>query len=451
MKSPLPLLLLPLIAAWLSVVPVGAQETATPGQSAPAAIAVGEDAVSDAEISNRISTILAAVPDFGGVSFSVTGGVVSLTGSVPETAEAARIESIVSRVDGVVTVENSMVASSVVSERLTPGINRIEERLRHILALLPLLAIAVVVFLVIAGIGWVITGRLGLFDRIAPNAFIADIFRQILRIAFIFGGVVVALDLLGATALLGTLLGAAGIIGLAVGFGVRDTIENFVASVMLSVRQPFSPNDLVEIDGDQGHVIRLTSRATVLLSPEGNHVRIPNAIVFKSKIINFTREPQRRFEFELGVDAECDLSAAQATGLNAMQRLDFVLNDPEASAWIENVGDSSVQMRFTGWIDQRSTNFATARGEAIRITKAALEASGVTLPEPGYRLRIDREFRRAAPEVSRVPPAAAHAGLTTETASASAPRDDTIERKVDDERRADPDSDLLDPNAPTNG
>jgi hypothetical protein len=79
----------------------------------------------------------------------------------------------------------------------------------------------------------------------------------------------VDLDLLGVTAVLGSILGAAGINGLAIGIAVRDSVENFVASEMLSIRQPFEAFDLVEIDGDVGKVVRLTSRATVLISVDG--------------------------------------------------------------------------------------------------------------------------------------------------------------------------------------
>lgn len=431
-------------AALLLAAPLVAQEGETSPQAPEPPIAVGTNAVADGEISERIATILQAVPGFAEVSAAVSGGVVTLTGSVPEAASAERIENIVGRIEGVVTVENAIEASADVGERLTPGIGRVEERLRQTLALLPLLAIALAVLLAISALGWLLTRGRGLFDRIAPNAFIADIFRQIVRIVFVFAGIVVALDLVGATALLGTLLGAAGIIGLAVSFGVRDTIENFVASVMMSVRQPFSPNDLVEIDGQIGNVIRLTSRATVLLSPDGNHVRIPNAIVFKSLIVNYSREPQRRFQFDLGVDPACDLAAARDTGLAALRQLDFVLTDPEAAAWVERAGDSAIILTFTGWIDQRRTDFPTARGEAIRITKAALEASGVTLPEPGYRLRISRDTGPAEAPSERAPAS----GALPDARAAVAPKVDAIERKVEADRRAAPASDLLDPERP---
>ena len=86
-------------------------------------------------------------------------------------------------------------------------------------------------------------------------------------------------------------------VGLAVGFALRDLVENYIASLMLSLRQPFAPNDQVLIEGFEGRVVRLTSRATILMTLDGNHVRIPNAVVFKGTIVNLSHNPERRLRF----------------------------------------------------------------------------------------------------------------------------------------------------------
>jgi small-conductance mechanosensitive channel len=194
----------------------------------------------------------------------------------------------------------------------------------------------------------------------------------------------VALDILGATALLSTILGAAGIIGLALGFAVRDTVENFIASLLLSVRQPFRPNDTIEIGGDVGKVIRLTSRATILLSFDGNHIRIPNATVFKSRIINYTRNRERRFQFTMHLDGERDPAIAEQRGLDRLASLPFVLTQPSPSVWIDKVDDTGVTLCFSGWIDQHESQFDHARGEAMRLVKDALDnpaRKGAIAPE----------------------------------------------------------------------
>ena len=210
-----------------------------------------------------------------------------------------------------------------------------------------------------------------------------------MRVVFVIIGLIVALDLLEATALLGAFLGSAGVIGLAVGFAIRDTVDNYVSSIMLSIRQPFRANDHVVIGAFEGHVIRLTSRATILMTLDGNHLRVPNATVFKSEILNYTTNPQRRFSFVLGVDAEDDPAAAIATGLARLNELPFVLSEPAAAAHIEEVGDSNIVIRFLAWIDQTQTAFPKARTSAIAAVMQVLEAEGFGLPEPIYRLRFD--------------------------------------------------------------
>jgi small conductance mechanosensitive channel len=177
-------------------------------------------------------------------------------------------------------------------------------------------------------------------------------------------GVVLTLDMLNLTALLGTILGAAGIIGLAIGFAVRDTVENFIASIMLSIRQPFRPKDLVEIEGELGHVIRLTSRATILLSLDGNHIRLPNATVFKAKIINYSRNDERRFTFASGHRPFGGYR--QGTGDRARRPVRTALraDTPAPAVWVEGLGASTIDLTAAAWIMQHQTSIGMAKGEA---------------------------------------------------------------------------------------
>jgi small-conductance mechanosensitive channel len=158
---------------------------------------------------------------------------------------------------------------------------------------------------------------------------------------------------------------------------------------MLSLRQPFQPNDLVEIEGDVGRVIRLTSRATILLSLDGNHIRVPNFVFYKSRIINYTRTPERSFSFDIGSDPDADLEATRLLAQDTLAGLPFVLPQPEPLVWIENVTEAGAILRSSAWIDQNVTGFTAARGDAIRLVKAAIEAAGVSIPDTTYRIRLE--------------------------------------------------------------
>ncbi|HEX2794898.1 MAG TPA: hypothetical protein VHN58_10780 [Croceicoccus sp.] len=71
----------------------------------------------------------------------------------------------------------------------------------------------------------------------APNPFVAEVAASAVRFAGILAGLNFALEMFGATALLGAFPGVGGLIGIAIGFAVRDTIDNHISSIMLSVCQ----------------------------------------------------------------------------------------------------------------------------------------------------------------------------------------------------------------------
>jgi small conductance mechanosensitive channel len=405
----------------------------------------------DLAIANRLRGIFQEIDGMGEVVVAVDAGVVRLSGSVADDASADRAKAIAQRVSGVVTVETQFERDLSVGGNVEPVVDKLGATIQSFLSALPLLGIAFLVAIAVGLFGHLLASLMGFWKRVTPNIFLAELIAGSIRVAFIFIGIFIALDILDATALLGAVLGGAGVIGLAVGFALRDTVDNYMSSIMLSIRQPFRANDHVLIDQQEGRVVRLTSRATILMTLDGNHLRIPNATVFKAEILNYSRNPQRRFSFELGVDADDDPASAIETGLVAINSQDFVLNDPEATAEIKEVGDSNILIAFHGWIDQRDSDFNKARGAAIRITKNALEEAGFALPEPIYRLRFDN----AAPDAlanlgdgkSRGDAGKKPAKATTKEVLDVSP-EDHVEKLVDSERSDDGSADLLDDQQP---
>lgn len=409
-------------------------------------IAVTDSDDQDAAIAVRIRDILGELDGYDDVTVAVSSGIVTLRGTTLDTATALRLNDLVGRVESVVAIENEVVETTDVVERLSPAMERFTARMNKVITFIPLALVAAIAFGIIVFAGFVIARMRQPWDRIAPNAFIADIYRQILRIAFGIAGLVVALDILGATALLSTILGAAGIVGLAIGFAVRDTVENFIASIMLSIRQPFRPNDSIEINGDEGMVIRLTSRATILLSFDGNHIRIPNATVFKSRIVNYSRNAERRFLIDFGLAGDTDLTAARDVALEALAALPFVIEKPAPSVWVEGLGDSTITLRCAGWVNQTDTSLALAKGEAIRTIKLALEAAGIQMPEPTYRLISDAAQPASKPKAKR--PKAPKSTPATAAVLDEVAADAALDQIIEEERKEQKDSDLLTEAAP---
>lgn len=410
-------------------------------------IGVEDDANTDAAVANRIRDIIAELDGYDDITVTVSSGIVTLRGTTLDTPTATRLNEIAGRVEGVVAIKNNVVETTEVMERINPALDRFVARMWQIIAFLPLALVALAVFFVVVFIGFFLARREQPWKRLSPNEFIADIYRQIVRLVFIVGGLVIALDIVNATALLSGILGAAGIVGLAIGFAVRDTVENFIASIMLSIRQPFRPNDTVEIEGDTGKVIRLTSRATILLSFDGNHIRIPNATVFKSRIVNFSRNAERRFTFALSVDAGCDLDAARHMAIDTLNTLPFVLETPEVSVWIESVDDFWVTLCMAAWINQNETSITLARSEAIRLTQAAYDGAGIAAPLPSYQIANLSEALNKTVATTKPAPAQKAPASLAPAQDVEATADKALEKIVDQERAELERSDLLNRNA----
>ncbi|MEM6456805.1 MAG: mechanosensitive ion channel family protein [Acidobacteriota bacterium] len=389
------------------------------------------------------------------VAVEVDAGIVMLRGPVLGDDLAGQAVALAEATEGVVLVIDRIEVVINVRQRLAPTLAEAARRLQTVLSYLPLLLLALVLLGVFAWLSRAVRRWDSLFRRLFRNALARDLARQTASVLVLLAGILVALELLDATALVGAVLGTAGIIGLAVGFAFRDLVENYIASVLLSVRQPFAASDFVAIDDHEGKVVRLTSRATILMTFDGNHLRIPNSQVFKGVVLNYSRNPLRRFGFTVGVGVGEDLRAAQQLGVDVLHATEGVLDEPGPLAFVESLGDSSVVVRFFAWIDQTEASFVHVRSESILRVKQALEAAGMDLPEPIYRLHLTRGAELLAASDETDAPATARSTSTmpdadpAPTAYVSAQEaEDAIERQIAAERaRADGD-DLLQQDAP---
>jgi len=448
------------LACFVTFPLISAQAQTDPAADPDTVIETDDTRTNDDAIRNRIAAIFAEIESLQNIDVEVREGVVTLSGSVANNAAAERAQRMATRLQGVVTVEDRIERSLDVTENVTPLIDDLQLQIRRFMRAIPLYGVALLVFFGIAIVGSFLANRTRLLARLLPNTFLADLMGTAIRVLAILIGLITALNLVGATAVMGAILGGAGVLGLAIGFAIRDSLENYISSIMLSLRQPFRANEFVRIGEHEGKVIRLTSRATILLTLDGNHLRIPNATVFKSVILNYTRNPERQFSFELGIDAADAPLAALQHGVETMKALDFLLPDPEPFGMIMKVGDSNIVLKFLAWVDQRETDFMKARGAAIAGVKRALENGGFTLPEPIYRLRIDTA-QGAVPGSLIVSdlPADSVDDIRPEPEAPTPPKanlaktdvapDTTIDDKVAQERAETAEVDLLDDSRPT--
>ncbi len=398
----------------------------------PAIEAVSDDrAALDEAIRNQLQAVFDRVPALAAVTVSVDAGVVVLAGTTPTNDAREGARDLATQQVGVLFVDNRIRESTSLEEQLEPTWNRLREVGYGTAAKLPLFLVAL--FIVgIAAVGGSLLARWAspLILRIR-NPFLHGMVRKLVAGVVVVAGLLVALDLMEATALVGAVVGTAGVAGIAVGFAFKDIVENYLAGVLMAFRQPFAKNDQIKVDTFEGKVVRLTARETILMTLEGNHVRLPNAMVFRSPMLNYTRNPLRRFHFDAGLGPNDDLARAREVAIAALSEMEGVLDTPAPEALIMELGDSTVTLRFMGWVDQNRVDFARVRSEAIRLVKARLEETGLTFPSPEFLLQMRQDPSPPPPPPSDEP-------------QSDVSVDRSVDEQIEADRRASTEGDLLD-------
>ncbi|MBB1471751.1 MULTISPECIES: mechanosensitive ion channel family protein [unclassified Luteimonas] len=418
-----------LVLAFLFAIAAG-QPARAQAASAPDPTAVTPDASADLAASRRLAQSLREVDGLQDVTVTVRGGVARLQGDVIDIEDRSLAEQVAGQQDGITAVDNQLALSTRLSDRFDTATQLAVDKLMRLVAALPLLVVAIAVVMLSWWLGKLVGARIGRRQWRSDNPYFASLLQRLAQWLTLLGGLLVALDLLGASALVGAVLGSAGVVGLVLGFAFKDIAENYVAGILLSLRRPFVPGDLLRIDSYEGKVAALTSRATVLVTLDGNRLTLPNALVFKSVVLNYTRNARRRIDFTIPVDGGESIRQAQQVAMGALCAVTGVLDDPSPSWTVAEYDASGLTLRFFAWVDQRQADPGKVRSEALHVVRTALAEAGIEAP---------RAVHYVAPLPQAAMPAAAEA--VGPPADTSVNRD--IDAQVAAEQRAHADEDLI--------
>lgn len=350
--------------------------------SAPAASQVAAEVRAgkkeDSKIAAAVAARLLRQPNLEKVTVSVNAGIVNLGGEALTEEDRDRAATLAKQVPGVTDVVNDIQLNANLRDRFDAALNETRGKLIRGVAALPLIAIGLVIVLLSVWLGRLLSRRPANWLRArSHNPYMDGLVRRTVQTVVVLIGIVLALDLLDATTLVSALLGSAGVVGLVAGFAFKDIAENYVAGILLSLRRPFAPGDHLVIDKYDGKVVALTSRATLLLTLDGNQVSLPNSLVFKSVVTNYSQNPKRRFDFLVALDPSAPIADAQRVAFEALRGVDGVMVEPGPYVLVTELLPDRVTLQVLGWMDQRRNDLKRVRSEAMRTTAAALDRAGI--------------------------------------------------------------------------
>lgn len=336
----------------------------------------------DQDIAGRLRRILDATGRHDDVHVEVRDGVVVLTGHVRDNGRREWAGDLARRAQGVVAVINDLEIAARPIWTLEPAVRETRELWRQLINGLPLIVLGLFVLIMVIAVALGIVRLLsGSLRRRVPSELVRNVLEKIVLVLVVLVGLFLFLRITGLSRMAVTLAGGTGLVGLIIGFAFREIAENFLASILISLQRPFRIGDTIEIAGHLGVVRKVTTRDTVLMDFDGNHVQIPNATVYKGTIRNYTANPNRRLAFTVGIGYDASVTAAQDVALNVLRAHSAVLEEPEPLVLVEQLGAATIQIRVYFWIDGQRHSILKVRSSVMRLVMRALEDAGVSLPD----------------------------------------------------------------------
>jgi small-conductance mechanosensitive channel len=344
-------------------------------------------AADDSAIARRLSRILTSTGWFKDPDVTVRDGVVILDGSSDTLEHQRWAGELATKTEGVVAVINRIKSGADVRSTFGFARDELARLARQGEQSWPLILLGLVIIL----LAWLVSKAVGALarrffvTRVESPLLLAVVVRLFSIPVFLLG-VYFVLQVAGLTRLALTVLGGTGLAGIIIGFAFRDIAENFLASLLLSMRNPFRRGDLIEVAGHKGVVQNLNTRSTVLLTLDGTHVQIPNATVYKSTITNFSSNDSRRAQFTIGVGYDSPTAKAQAIIMEVLRNHRAVLPQPEPLVLVDELGPAAVNLKVSYWFDSSTYAPNKINSALLRISKNVLLQAGIELPDPAREI-----------------------------------------------------------------
>ena len=200
---------------------------------------------------------------------------------------------------------------------------------------------------------------------------------------FIILGITLSMRVMGLGDIAGGMVAGAGVSAFIIGFAFKDIGENFLAGILLAFRRPFRVGDTIEVQDTIGNVVALDMRTTQVKTFDGKDVFIPNSILIKNHLINYTIDGFLRQDFIISVDYQTNLSNAISTILKTLENVSGILKEEkQPTVTVSRLDSSSIALQVYYWLDtfDKSVSGLKVKTEAIQKCLRALEDANVYMP-----------------------------------------------------------------------
>jgi potassium-dependent mechanosensitive channel len=209
--------------------------------------------------------------------------------------------------------------------------------------------------------------------RGTPQAISTMVQYAVLLLGFLVAMQVLGVDLNKLTILMGAFT-------VGVGFGLQNIINNFVSGLILLFERPIKVGDVIDVGGTVGEVRHIGIRATVVRTPDGSEVIVPNGTLISNQVTNWTFSDQQR-AIEIPVTVVRGAAPQRVVELLKTTAANHpgVAKQPQPQSYVLNFSSGAVTFQLRAWTN-RYEDWVQVRSDLAVAIDEALTGEGISIP-----------------------------------------------------------------------
>lgn len=174
-----------------------------------------------------------------------------------------------------------------------------------------------------------------------------------------------------------SLVAVVSVAGLALSLSIQNILTNLFSGITILGTKPFTAGDYVDIGGTAGTVVNVGLFYTILRTPDGRDIHVPNSTVADSKVDNYSANPTRRIDLEVAASYDDSTTAVKRALMRAIEATAGVVDDPAPFVTISSYGESAIVYLVQVWVE--SGGFLASKFALNENIRECFDAEGVRM------------------------------------------------------------------------
>jgi small conductance mechanosensitive channel len=260
------------------------------------------------------------------------------------------------------------------------AIRKLETIVEGFFWMLPNFGFALLTFALFYAGAWIARASITRVFRYRTRSDLGDLIGGFAKWAIIAFGLLVVATIIFPSIRPADALATLGIGSIAIGFAFKDILQNWIAGLLILIRQPFRLGDQIVVSNYEGTVEHIEARGTIIKTYDGRRVVIPNGEVYTRALVVNTAFPKRRSEYDIPIDVRGDIGEASRVIMETLSVTEGVEREPAPDVVPWEVTQGEIRLKVRWWTNSRRRYVVATRGRVIAGVKGGLEDVGIPMP-----------------------------------------------------------------------